>query len=125
MGTKEDNAIASTLSRPKSKAQALRGVMAGKTPPLASQAPCADLPNSRRRHGEHAFAASTDSGSAIQFQPRSKCFVFAQEYRQRNGPDSILPSFIHERLGQDGMTEEEINNIGRGPSDGDAPGSVA
>merc|ERR1712023_578813 len=91
-------------------------MMAAKTTAFPSKAYGGDPQTSGSRQGEHSSrcsAAGTDSSTVVQPQSRSKCFTFAMEFRQRNGPDSVLPSFIFERLGQEGMTEDDIN-IGRG-----------
>jgi len=105
-----------SMSRSGSKAHALRGAMAAKAPPVPASPKVGTEPvaKARTRHAEHASAMAIDSASAIRYPPRSKCFEFAENYRQRYGPGCALPTFIYERLGQDGMTDEEINNIGRG-----------
>jgi len=112
----KDNEGVSNLSIPRSKAQALRGAMAAKTPPhQASRKACTDpATNVRTRHSENTSTTGAELASAIRYPPRSKCVEFAEKHRQRYGPTSTLPTFIYERLGQEGMTDEDIDKIGRG-----------
>jgi len=109
----EDEEAKPVIGMPRSKSSALRSAMAAKGSAVWKES--AMTVSSRHvdssQHVEYASVAGADTVATIH-QPRSKCYEFAENYRRRYGPESELPSFIYERLGQDGMSKDEINSIG-------------
>jgi len=103
----------SKLSFPRSKAQAFRGVVAAASLSGRTLLRAEAVPKARSKDLASATCMNVESSSAIRYPPRSKCYQFAENYRQRYGCDAALPTFIYERLSQDGMTSDEIDCIGR------------